>query len=113
MQRRRTARRQPATLEQLGLAIAAVVFLYIAVNLIGAGLRAVMAQGELRKLTADIATLQEENARLRSLVEDMRTDQYVERMARSELLYGYPGEKMIIPVVESSPTPTVHPTSSR
>jgi cell division protein FtsB len=102
-----------------GTQFVAIVALTVAIILIiDFGRRATagyyVTQAE-KRLEAEIAALEKEQEELKARLEEIETDEFVEKWAREEALLAHPGDQPLILVVDAAvraPTETVRGSSA-
>ena len=94
----------------LALSAAAVVYILVTGGL--GALRTHQLRQHEEELQAEVSQLQERQRWLEALRAYMQSDEFVEMMARQQLVLVRPGEKGIM-VVSPSPTPAPTPTDGR
>ncbi len=107
-------RQSSASPTQLATFLLAIVALYFLASMVGRAINIVEIMRQQATLQARNEELSRDIAKLRDDVEYMQSDSYVEQAARSVLLWGRPGEKLIIsrdgPLpAASTPTPPRRP----
>lgn len=98
--------RSPSPLIFLGALLAGAFLVLIGVSLAKEVRRRVLLETHIRQLRADIEARERRIHELRSLLEYLGTDAYVERVARETLSYQKPGEQVVVVPTEATPTPT-------
>jgi len=98
---------------QIASIVLVVVGLYLVGTIVGRAINILDLKRQQAKMTTTHAELVQTIDKLRSDVEYFQSDSYLEQAARS-MLWGRPGEKLIIPLNDPSPprpaaTPTRRP----
>lgn len=78
--------------------LAGMLVIYIVYVLITQQIAIIQAKAEKARVQAEIEKLVEENQRIQSQLENMQSDEYIERIARERLGLIKPGEYMFVDV---------------
>ena len=98
------------TTRQIMTIVIVAVALYFAIGVAGRAITLVQLKMQLSDLQSQRTTLQQEIATENGNISYMQTDSYIEQAARTMLLWGRPGEKLIISPDGAQPTaPTAAP----
>ncbi|NLS78058.1 MAG: hypothetical protein GXY76_12435 [Chloroflexi bacterium] len=108
------SRALPVKWSQLALVVGLTLLVAYLVALFEVAIQGSQARARAEEAGAEVATLAAEGAALKEHLDYVQTDTYVEKMARQELKWSRPGEKvyMAIPDVTATPTPTAVPTTT-
>lgn len=89
-------KRSPASVAgKLAVAAASV---YLVVSFVGGQMQVAERQKELERVKTQVAVQEEANEQLRRMMEDGDTDAYVERIAREQLGFARPDEKVYVDI---------------
>jgi cell division protein FtsB len=99
-------RQLPASPMQLATIVLAIVGLYLLASVVGRVINIVEIKRQQVTLQHKNTELLQDIDRLQKDVQYMQTDSYIEQAARTVLLWGRPGEKLIIsssPAAQATP----------
>ena len=104
------SRSLPIKWQQVALAAATALFISYIVAMAEVTIQGSQAQSRMMQVRAQVDELEEDKLRLEKRLEFVKSDAYVEMVARQELKFSRPGEKVFVPIPAMSPTPTPAPT---
>ena len=90
------------------LVCTAAVFFVLAFG--GKALESYRLQRHNATLRSEIAALEEQKEQLEERLEYVKSQEYVEKVAREQYRWAKPGEKLIIPIFQRTPVVAVTPT---
>lgn len=92
---------------KLGLGVAAIVMLILVISLVQEMNRRYQIQREVQALEAEVKTAERKTVELEHLNQYFRTDAFQERLARENLNYSAPGEKVVLVPEQAQEVKTV------
>lgn len=92
---------------KIGLTVAGIVMLILVVSLVQEMNRRYQVQREVQALQAEVKTAERKTVELEHLNQYFRTDAFQERLARENLNYSAPGEKVVLVPEEAQQVKTV------
>lgn len=92
---------------KIGLVVAGFVMLFLIVSLVQEMNRRYQVQREVQALEAEVKTAERKTVELEHLNQYFRTDAFQERLARENLNYSAPGEKVVLVPEEAQDVKTV------
>ena len=95
--RTKVKKKRGATFWVVRLAVAAAS-VYLFVSFVGGQMQVAEKQRELEQVRTQVALQEEANEQLRRMMEDGDTDAYVERIAREQLNFARPDEKVYVDI---------------
>jgi cell division protein FtsB len=95
---------RPARIALVALAVTAILFLFVFPT------RSFLSQrGAVDDVRHDVEVLREQNARLEAEAERLQTPEEIERLAREQYQYVYPGERAFAVIPAPTTTTTLAP----
>lgn len=92
---------------KLGLTVAGLVMLILVISLVQEMNRRYQVQREVQALQAEVKAAERKTVELEHLNQYFRTDAFQERLARENLNYSAPGEKVVLVPEEAQEVKTV------
>lgn len=86
--------------KQLGIALGITIAVAYAVAILGVMSRSIRASSRVAALRAETDELEAEKEHLTSLIEYVQSDYYTEMVAREQLKWHLPGEKVFSPLLK-------------
>jgi cell division protein FtsB len=98
-------RSQDFRLRALSLVAALPVLAYLLLSAAGKGYDYYRIRQEQASIRAEIERLKDQNVALRQRLDYLRTDEYVEYAARTEIGLAKPGDRIVVPVAAPGARP--------
>lgn len=100
------------SLAQLLSVLACTLVVFFVISFVGKALEAYQLRRQVNLLEAQVKALENEEAALEDQLEYVRSDAYVEKVAREQLKWSRPGETIFLPLPRLANTLQVVPPSA-